>query len=98
MNPSTVGSMTIVVPSFERVVVIFPATLDGAAVTELICVYRAVEKSAFQHHREFGVKRAIEGIKNFPTSGQSDSKVNAYTPAFEEIGEDYWWAEPVSMS
>jgi len=32
MNPSTVGSMVIVVPGLERVVVILPATLDSGVV------------------------------------------------------------------
>ena len=33
MNPSTVGSMGIVVPGLEKVVVVFPATLDSAVVS-----------------------------------------------------------------
>jgi hypothetical protein len=33
MNPRTVGSMPIVVPGLERVIVVFPATLDSAVVT-----------------------------------------------------------------
>jgi hypothetical protein len=95
MNPSTVGSMTIVVPSLERVVVIFSTTLDGAVVTVgnvLIAVYRVAQESAFERHGEFGAKHAIEGRRNLPASGQADSTVNAYTPAFEKLGKDYWWA------
>jgi hypothetical protein len=63
------------VPSFERVVVTFPATLDGAVVTVgnmIFAVYRAAQESAFEHHEDFSAKRAIEGRRKFPASGQAD--------------------------
>jgi hypothetical protein len=66
--------MMIVVPGLERVVVIFPATLDGAVVTVsdvLVAVYRAAQESALEHHGDFGVKPAIEGRRNFPESEES---------------------------
>jgi hypothetical protein len=65
----------IVVPGLERVVVIFPATLDGAVVTVsdvLVAVYRAAQESALEHHGNFSAKRTIEGRRNFPASGQAD--------------------------
>jgi len=95
MNPSTVGSMPIVVPGLERVVVAFPATLDSAVVTVcdvLVAVYRAVQESAFERHGEFGAERASEGRRSFPASGQADLTANAYTPTIEELHEDHWWA------
>ena len=63
MNPSLVGSMPIVVPGLDRVVVVFPATLDSAVVTVgdvLVAVYRAVQESAFERHGEFGTKQLDE--------------------------------------
>jgi len=95
MNPNTVGSMAIVVPGLERVVVVFPATLDSAVVTVgdvLVAVYRAVQESAIEHHGESGVKSAIEGRKSFSASGQADLTANVYTPVIEELCEDHWWA------
>jgi hypothetical protein len=44
MDPSTVGSMTIRVPGLERLVVVFPATLESTVITVddvLIAVHRA---------------------------------------------------------
>ena len=72
-NPSAVRSMAIIVPGLERVVVVFPATLDSDV---LVAVYHAVQEWAFEHHREFGTKRYHGGEKG---SGQADSvTVNAY--------------------
>ena len=95
MNPSTVGSMTIVVPGLERVVVVLPYTLDSNVVTVsdvLIAVYRVVQESAFEHHGEFRAKRAIEGRREFLASGQADLRANVYIPTIEELREDHWWA------
>ena len=95
MNPSTIGSMTMVVPGLERVVVVFPTTLDSDVVTVgdvLVAVYCAVQESAFEHHTEFGAKRGVEGRKNLPAWGPADLTANAYTLAIEELGEDHWWA------
>jgi len=67
MDPGTVGSMTIRVPGLERLVVVFPATLDSTVVTVddvLIAVHRAVRASAMELHRGFGTKygqRSIPG-------------------------------------
>jgi len=95
MNPSTVGSIAIVVPGVERVVVVFPATLDSNVVTVgdvLVAVYRALQESAFNHYGEFGGRRGVEGRRILPLSYQADVKANTYTPAIEELGEDHWWA------
>ena len=78
----------------ERVVVVFPATLDTAVVTAgnmPVAVYRGVQESAFETHREFGAKRAIKRRK-FAASGQADLMANAYAPAIEETGGEHWWA------
>jgi hypothetical protein len=93
MNPSTVGSMTIVVPGLERVVVVFPATLDSDVVTVgdvLVAVYHAVQESAIERHGEFGVKRGVEG-RSFPASGPADLTANTYTSSIKEFGKDHWW-------
>jgi hypothetical protein len=74
MNPSTVRPMVIVVPGLERVVVVFPTTLDSEVVTVgdvLVAVYHAVQESAIEYHGEFGVKRAIEGRRTFVAWGQA---------------------------
>jgi hypothetical protein len=95
LNPSTVGSMPIIVPGLERAVVVFPTTLDSAVITigdVLVAVYRAVQESAFEHHGEFGARRAIEGRKNFPASGPVDRTANAFARTIEELDEDHWWA------
>ena len=87
--------MTIFVPGLERVVVAFPATLDSDVVTVgdvLVALYRAMQESAIEHHGRFGVKRSVEGRRNFRASGQADLTENTYTPAIEELGEDHWWA------
>jgi len=95
MNPSTVGSIAIVVPGLERVVVVFPATLDSDVVTVgdvFVAVYRALQESAFNYYGEFGGRRGVEVRRNLPLSYQADVKANTYTPAIEELGEDHWWA------
>ena len=79
----------------ERVVVVFPPTLDTAVVTAgnvLVAVYRGVQESAFEPHGEFGVKCAIKRRRSFAASGQADLMANAYTPAIEETGGEHWWA------
>ena len=51
MNPSTVGSMAIVVPGLNMVIVVFPATLDSAVVTVgdvPVALYRAVQESVIE--------------------------------------------------
>ena len=95
MNPSMVGSMAIIVPGLERVVVVFLATLDSEVVTVddvLVAVYHAVQESAIEHHGEFGAKRAIQGRRTFVAWGQADLKDNTYIPVVEELGADHWWA------
>jgi len=94
MDPSTVGSMAIVVPGLERVIVVFPATLDSDVVTVgdvIVAVYRAVQESAIEHHSEFGMKRGVEG-RSFPASGRVELTANTHTPAIEGLGEHHWWA------
>jgi hypothetical protein len=94
-NPSAVGSMAIVVPGLERIVVVFPATLNSTVVTVcevLVAVYQAVQESAFEHHAEFGTKRTIERRKNFPALGQADLTANTHAPTVHELGEDHLWA------
>ena len=97
MNPSTVGSMTIRVPGLERLVVVFPATLDSAVVTVddvLIAVHRAVQASAMELRREFGTKY---GQINRPGSSPL---ILASCPAYEHStmanqdrgGGGYLWA------
>jgi hypothetical protein len=76
----------------ERVVVVFPATLESAVVTVgdvLVSVYHAVQRSAIEYHGEFCAKRAIEGRRKFPASGQADLTANVHTPAVEELLEDH---------
>ena len=93
MNPSTVGSMTIVVPGLGRAIVVLPATSDNNVVTVsdvLVAVYRAVQESSIEHHGEFGAKRGAEDRKDFSGSRQADLK--EVTIVSEEIGGDYWWA------
>jgi len=95
MNPNTVGFMAIVVPGLERIVVVFPATLDSAVVTVgdvLVAVYRAVQESSIEQHGEFGVKNGIEGRKSFSAPGRADLTANVYTPVIEELCEDHLWA------
>lgn len=56
----------------ERVVVVFPATLDTSVVTAgnvLVAVYRGMQESAFEPHREFGAKCAIK--RKFCSVGSS---------------------------
>jgi len=88
MNPSTVGSMTIIVPGFERVVVVFPATPDDVVKVGdvLVAVYCAMQESDMEHYGEFGI------ICGVPPSCQDDVTTNAYTPAREELAEDHLWA------
>jgi len=96
MNPSTVGSMAIVVPGLGRVVVVFPATLDSGVVTVgdvLVAVYRAVQESAIARHEERGAKGVVEGRRGWPASRQAELTANTNTTmVIEELGEDYWWA------
>ena len=96
MNPSTVGSMTIVVPGVERAIVVFPATLDSAVVTVgdvLLAVHRAMRGWVVERHDEFGVKRRVEGRRNDRNWGQGERTGNGYSAnRMEEFGEDHWWA------
>ncbi|KIM38658.1 hypothetical protein M413DRAFT_447629 [Hebeloma cylindrosporum] len=94
MSPSTIGSMTIVVPGLQRVVVVFPSTSDSDVVTVgdvLVTVYRAMQESAFEHHREFGAKRGAKGGRNNGLWGQT-APINGHPTAVEELGDDCWWA------
>ena len=93
MNPSTVGSMTVVLPGLGRPIIVLPATSDSDVVTVsdvLVAVYRAVQESSIEHHGEFGAKRGAEDRKDFSASRQADLK--GVTITSEELGEDYWWA------
>jgi len=80
INPSTVGSVTIVVPGVEGVVVVFPATLDSAVVTiggMLVAVYRTAQERFGGHHSEYGESRRW---------GQADLLANTQNPiAIEEF-------------
>ena len=93
MNPSTVGSMTIVMSGLARVIVVFPAKLDSGVVTVgdvLVAVYRAVKESAIARHKERG---GIEGRRDWPASRQAELTANTNTTmVIEELGEDHWWA------
>jgi len=65
--------MKIVVPGLEGVVVVFPTTLDNAVVTVsdvIVAVHRAVQQSAFEHHREFteSLARNVLSRENKPSS------------------------------
>ena len=97
MNPSTVGSMTIRVPGWERPVVVFPTTLDTAVVTVddvLIAVHRAVQASAMELHGGFGTKYGQRSIPG------SSPMILASCPAYEPStmvnqdrgGGGYLWA------
>jgi len=93
MNPSTVGSMTIVVPGVERAVVVFPATFDSAVVTVgdvLLAVHCAMRGRVVEQHDEFGVERRVEGRRDDPSRGQGERTGNGYN--IEEFREDPWWA------
>ena len=93
MNPSTVGSMTIRVPGLERLVVVFPATLDSRVVTVgdvLDAVYRAVQTPAIEHRER--------GRKNWLGLGQIDLPrsrwiVDEYTAkdVQKHFGGNHWW-------
>jgi len=95
MNPSTVGSMTIRVPGLERVVVVFPATLDSRVVTVgdvLDAVYRAVQTSVIEHR-----ERAAQGQNNWPGSGQVDlarwvAEEYVAKAVQKHGGGSHWWA------
>jgi len=92
MNPSAVGSMTISVPGLERVVVVFPAALDGCVVTVgdvLDAVYRAVRVSVIEQNEDI-----VEGQRNTPSLSEIDPPWSAYM-AIEirkHIGEKHRWA------
>jgi len=93
MKPSTVGSMTIVVPGLGRAIVVFPATSDSGVVTisdVLVAVYRAVQESSIEQHGAYGAKGGAEERKDFSAWRQADLK--EVTTASEELGEDHWWA------
>ena len=95
MNPSTVGSMTIVVPGLGRVIVVFPATSDSGVVTVgdvLVAVYRTVQESSIEHHGELASKHSVEG-RDLPASHQADLRENIkIIDTIEELGEDHLWA------
>ena len=75
-----VGSMTIIVPGVERVVVALPARLDSDVVRVghmIVCVYRAVWEWIVERHGEFGGRW---GEKKRSSSGSSYRVI--------DIGED----------
>jgi hypothetical protein len=93
MNPSTVGSLTIVVPGLGRVIVVFPATLDSGVVTVgdvFMAVYRAVKESAIARCEEGSAERGVEERRGWPASHQAE--LTATTVVIEALGEDHWWA------
>jgi len=96
MNPSTVGSMAVVVPGLGRLIVVFPALLDSSVVTVgdvLVAVYRAVEQSGIEHHGKVSARPGADGRKGWSASGQARFQGNTNTSiAIEELGEDHWWA------
>jgi hypothetical protein len=96
MNPSTVGSMAVVVPGLGRLIVVFPAMLDSGVITVgdvLVAVYRAVQESDIEHHGRVGAKRGADGRKDWSASRQAELKANTNTSiVIEELGEDHWWA------
>ena len=96
MNPSTVGSMAVVVPGLGRLIVVFPAKLDSGVVTVgdvLVAVYRAVQESGIDHHGKVGAKHGADGRKEWSASRQAELKANTNTnTVIEELGEDHWWA------
>jgi hypothetical protein len=96
MNPSTVGSMAVVVPGLGRLIVVFPAVLDSDVVTVgdvFVAVYRAVQESDIEHHGNVGTKRGADGRKDWSASRQAELKANANTnTVIGELGEDHWWA------
>ena len=56
MNPITVGSMIIVVPGVERVVIAIPARFNGVVVATgdvLVAAYYAAQERV-GHHGEYG--------------------------------------------
>jgi len=70
MNPSMVGSMMIVVPGVERVVIVFPAMLDGAEVPvgdvlRVVAVHRPVREWASERHDDSGWGKASKGETTF---------------------------------
>jgi hypothetical protein len=90
--------MTIRVPGLERLVVVFPATLDSAVVTVddvLIAVHRAVQASAIELHSRGGTKYGQRSILG------SSPRILAPSPAYEHTtmanqerggGDHHWWA------
>jgi len=75
MNPSTKGSMMIVVPGVERGVIVFPATLDSAVVTVgdvILAVHRVIRGWVVEHHDGFGVECGVEGRRKDPSRGQGE--------------------------
>ncbi|KIM38665.1 hypothetical protein M413DRAFT_447632 [Hebeloma cylindrosporum] len=89
MDPSTVGSMTIMVPGLERFVVVFPATSDSDIVTVddvLIAVHRAVQASATGSSMEYGIPGSSPMIIA-PWTAYERTNIDA-----EECGGgDQWW-------
>ena len=68
MNPSTVGSMAIVVPGLKMVIVVFPATLDSAVVIVgdvPVAVYRAVQESIIELITEVLARNVLSKEENF---------------------------------
>jgi hypothetical protein len=96
MNPSTVGSMAIVVPGLGRLIVVFPAMLDSSMVTVgdvLVAVYRAVQESVIEYHGKVGSKHGADERKDWSASRQAELKANPNTNiVIQELGEDHWWA------
>ena len=94
MNPSTVGSITIVVPGVERAAVVFPATLDSTVVMVgdvLLAVHRPMRGWVVERHDEFGVGYCVEGRRNDRNQGQGERTGNGYSAnGIEGFGEDHW--------
>ena len=97
MDPSTVGSMTIRVPGLQRLVVVFPATLNSAFVTVndvLIAVHRAVQASDIELHSGLGLEygqRSIPGSSPIILPPWPACEYTTMANQERGIG-DHWWA------
>jgi len=80
MNPTTVGSVTIIVPSVERVVIVFPATLDSAVVMVgdvLVAVHHPVRELAFEYNNDS--RHSVEMRRDVPVHGKAGLMASEYS-------------------
>ena len=93
MNPSTEGSMMIVVPGVERGVIVFPATLDSAVVTVgdvILAVHRVIRGWVVEHHDGFDVERGEGGIRVGDEAKYQESSTTGITQMVE-FGKNHSW-------